>query len=200
MAQTLYSSKGIINPIIKGDQLTAYDFEIVRLSAGDNNSKPGDLLSYDGQVTAGTPVTHRDVTIAAPVTADAQVALKGQGWCGILIEPVLIPDPVSGVAWDPSVGLIDGTLVRMLKRGARATVALIAVDTTAHDHLPGDGMGVAAAGEVKPIINTFTNTTPTGPENAAALIMSTLEYVGKIDQVSEDISNPEVVFINLSGY
>lgn len=200
MAETLYSTKGIWNPIIKGDNLKDDDFEEVRLSVGDNNAVVGDFVTYKAQVTAATPATHRDVTYAAAIGADAQVANQGVGWCGQIIEPVIVPDPVSGTAWDPSVSLIDGTLVRILKKGARATTACIAVDTAAHDHLPGEYMCTATDGAVKPMVNTFTDTTPTTPELAVMLIQLTMELIGRMAAVSEDISNESVVFIDWSGY
>lgn len=201
MAETIYGTKGIWNPIIRGDNLTGDDFEEVRLQAG---AIVGDFVTYDGQITAETPATHRDVKLAVTVGADAQVTNQLQGWCGQIIEPVITPDPVSGVAWDPSVALISGTLVRILKKGARATTAAVAVDTAAHDHLVGEYICIATAGAVKPVINTYTDTidanTPTGPENAANLISLTSELVGRMSDVSEDISAESVVFIDWSGY
>lgn len=200
VAETIYGTKGILNPIIKGDNLKDDDFEIVRLAVGGDTAIIGDFVSYKGKVTAATPTTHRDVNLAAAVAADDQVTFEGVGWCGQIIEPVLVPDPVSGTAWDPSVALLDGTLVKILKRGARAVTAAIAVDTASHDHLPGEAMCTATSGAVKPVVNTYTDTTPTSPELAIILIQSTLEHVGRIDAVAEDNSEEVVVFIEWSGY
>lgn len=200
MAETLYGTKGLWNPIIKDKGITDDDYEEVRLSIGGNTAVVGDFVTYKGQVTAATPATHRDVAFAAAVSSDDQVANQAVGWAGQIIEPVITPDPVAGVAWDPSVALIDGTLVKILKKGARATTACIAVDTGAHDHLPGELMCIATDGAVKPMINTYTDTTPTGPQNALHIIQSTIEVVGMMAMVSEDISNESVVFIDWSGY
>ncbi len=197
MAETLYGTKGMWTPLIKDKGINDDDYEIVRLQA---NATVGDFVTYDGQVTAATPATHRDVKIALAVSADDQVTLKAQGWCGQIMEPVQTPNAVSGVAWDPSVDLLSGTLVRILKKGARATTAAVAIDQAAHDYLPGELMSIAAAGEVRSAINAYTNTTPTGPENAASIIQSTIEVVGRLAEVSEDISNALVVFIDWSGY
>ena len=200
MAETLYASKGISWPIIKGDNIKQDDYEVVRLSVGANTAIIGDLVTYKAQVTAATPATHRDVTLAAAVSPDDQVANQGVGWCGQIVEAVIVPEPVSGVAWTPAVALIDGTLVKILKRGAHATTAMIAVDTAGHDHLPGEHMCLATDGIVKPMVNTYTDTTPTTPELAVMLLQLTMEHVGRIDMVSEDISAESVVFVEWGGY
>lgn len=199
MAETIYGTKGLWNPIIKNNGLTDDDFEIVRTSTGSGNIVVGDFVTYKGEITAATPATHRDVTLAAAVAADDQVANQGVGWCGQVIEPVLTPNPVAGVAWDPSVALLDGTLIRILKKGARATTAAIAIDTGGHDHLIGEWMCTATNGAVKPMINTFTDTTPTTPELAVMMIQLTMECIGRMAEVSEDISQESVVFIDWSG-
>jgi len=200
MAETIYATKGLLTPLVKGLNLSDDDYEIVRLAVGGNTAIVGDFVSYKGKVTAATPTTHRDVNLAAAVAADDQTANQGVGWCGQIMEPVLVPDPVSGVAWDPSVALIDGTLVKILKRGARAVTAAVAIDTAGHDHLPGEFMCTASAGAVKPMINTITDTTPTTPELAIMLIQLTMECIGRMDAVAEDISQEVVVFIEWSGY
>jgi hypothetical protein len=197
VAETIYGTKGMWTPLIKDKGINDDDYEIVRLKAG---AVVGDFVTYDGQVTAATPATHRDVKLALAVNADTQVANMAQGWCGQIMEPVLTPDPVAGVAWSPSVALAVDTLVRILKKGARATTACIADDTGGHDHIIGELMSLGAAGHVKPMINTYTDTTPTGPQNAAVIIASTIEVVGRLAEVSEDISNESVVFIDWSGY
>ena len=204
MAETLYGTKGIWNPLVKDKGITDDDYEVVRLATQGtpNSAVVGDFVAYDvfDELVAATPTTHRDVILAAAISADNQVTNQAIGWCGQIMEPVFTPNAVSGVAWDPSVALLDGTLVRILKKGARATTAAVAVDTAAHDHLPGEGMCIATVGATKPVLNTYTNTTPTGPENALNIIQATMEYIGRLAEVSEDISNESVVFIDWSGY
>lgn len=149
-------------------------------------------MTYIGQITAGTPATHRDVTLAVAISADDQVATTPNGWCGQIIEPVKKPDPVSGVEWSPTVALLDGTIVRMLKRGARCKTAMIMTDQSL-DVLPGVSISVGTvAGEVKQSANTYTNTTPTGPENAAVNLDMGLQHVGYADSVAEDVPGSDI--------
>ncbi len=192
--QTLYG-QGLSNPIIKDNGITDDDYEIVRLT---ENAIVGDLVKYS--ITAATPTTHRDVAIAAAVTADNQVANQLQGWAGQIIEPVLVPNPVSGVSWNASIALLSGTLVRILKRGARATTAMIAVDTAGHDHLIGQFMCLATAGVCKPVINTYADTTPLTPELAAIQIQMTSELIGRMSETSIDNNDESVVFIDWGIY
>jgi len=195
--ETLWGTHKLWTPILNGLNLTEDDFEEVRLSIGGNTALVGDLVTYIGQVTAATPTTHRDVKLAVAVSSDDQTAADPNGWCGQIIEPVIKPDPISGVEWVPSTALIDGTMVRILKRGARATTAMIYTDAS-DDVLPGNSLSVSATGgEIRKSVNAYTDTTPTVNELANALISQGLEHVGYADGVAEDSAgNAILVAVN----
>lgn len=206
MAESLYGTHKMWNPIIKDKGLTEDDFEEVRLAtqATPNSAIVGDLVVYDvaDELDPTDPITHKDVILAATISADAQVPNHAIGWSGQIIEPMIVPDPVAGVAWSPSVALLDGTMVKMLKKGANATTAMVIVDESIDVHT-GEGLCIATVGAIKSMINTLTDTTPTVAELALILIQSTLEYVGRAAEISEDAIHPGqegVVFVDWSGY
>jgi hypothetical protein len=185
---------GLMDPIIKGrENLTDADFEIVRLSIGTDTALVGDFVTYRGQITAGTPATHRDVNLASLVNADTQATNAPWGWCGQIIEPWPIPNPVSGVTWDPDTALIDGTFVKILKRGTKNVVTKCILTDQSLDVLTGYFICISGtAGEVAVATNTFTDTTPTTPELAVIALEMNHYLVGMADSVAEDVAGAQI--------
>jgi hypothetical protein len=186
-----------MDPIVKGHEvLTPAHYEEVRLSIGGDTALVGDLLVYDsiaaGSVGATTPATHRDVRLAVAINADTQAAGEFLGWHGQLIAPSRIPAPVAGVDWNSDVALVDGQQVVMLKRGAFGLVTKMIYTDASDNVITGVGLSLSAtAGEVRKTVNAFTNGTPTGAENAAALLSHVMEFVGHADAVAEDVAGQQ---------
>lgn len=191
-AENLWGTFDMTDPIVKGHEvLTPAHYEEVRLSVGGDTAIVSDLLVYDslaaGSVGATTPATHKDVKLAAAINADTQADKEFLGWHGQLIKPVRIPAPVAGVDWNADTALIDGQMVKMLKRGAFGLVTKMQFTDVSEDVITGVGLSVSAtAGEVKKTVNVFTDTTPTTPELAIALLEHVMEFVGHADAVMED--------------
>ena len=112
--EALYSGKGWLSPIRGGSEhIRDSDYEIVTLSVGSNIAKVGFAVTSTGEV---------DPAVDLMAGAGANDTFRG-----IIIEPVIRPLPVAGVAWNPDVALIDGTEVRILKRtGGRVLMGFLA--------------------------------------------------------------------------
>lgn len=193
MAQTLWATYDLTDPIVKGRENISPDaYEEVRLSIGGNTALVGDLIVYDsiaaGSVGATTPATHRDVMLAGHLDPDAHAAEEFLGWHGQIIRPAEIPQPTqANVDWTPDTALIDGTQIIMLKRGTPNVVTKMIFTDDSKDVLTGIGVSLSAtAGEIMKTYNTFTNTTPTVQELADVLVAQVQEFVGFADAVSED--------------
>lgn len=165
-------------------------FEIVRLAVGSDTAVAGDFVTYKGKVTAATPGTHRDVTLASAVAFGSQTTADPNGWCGQILEPQIIPSEsyVNG-----TTALIDGTLVRILKRGAGNGVTTRAIYTDASDNvLPGNMLSLSSTGgELRKTVNAFT--VPTVAENANAMLSHMLERIGYADAVAEDVAGSKII-------
>lgn len=198
MSDTLWATYKLEDPIVGGhDALTPAHFEEVRLSVGGDTAVVGDFVTYRGQITAATPATHKDVALAVYVDADTQAVNVPQFWCGQIIRPVRLPDPVAGVDWNPDTALTDGQLVIILKKGSTHVITKCIMSDLSLDVLTGYLMCIGAtAGELRILTNGYTNTTPTGPENAVNILE--LHYlVGMANSVSEDIAG-EAIAVDVS--
>ena len=192
---TLWGVFKLEDPILKGhENLSPANFETVLLGVGGDTAIVMDFVTYRGKVVAATPATHRLVALAAYVNADTQATNVPQFWCGQIIRPTRIPDPVAGVDWNPDTALTDTQEVVILKKGSSGVVTMCHILDQSLDILTGYIMFVSAtAGKLDILTNTYTNTTPTGPENAVNILEGVHYRVGMADSVVEDNANENVM-------
>lgn len=186
---TLWGVFKLEDPILKGhENLSPAAFETVLLAVGGDTAIVMDFVTYRGKITAATPATHRSVNLATYVDADTQATNVPNFWAGQIIRPTRIPDPIAGVDWNPDTALIDAQEVVILKKGAGAGVVTMChfIDSSI-DLLTGYTCAIGTtAGKLKVLTNTYTNTTPTGPENALNILEGVMYRVGDVDSVVED--------------
>lgn len=192
---TLWGVFKLEEPILKGQEnLSPANFETVLLAVGGDTAIVMDFVTYRGKITAATPTTHRSVNLASYVDADTQATNVPQFWCGQIIRPTRIPSPVADVDWNPDTPLIDAQEVVILKKGSSGVVTMCHILDQSLDILTGYIMFVSAtAGKLDILTNTYTNTTPTGPENAVNILEGVHYRVGMADSVVEDNAGENVM-------
>ncbi len=190
---TLWATYKLEDPIVGGQEaLTPACFAEVMLAIGGNTALVGDFVTHRGKVAAATATTHQMVDLATFVGGDAQAANVPQYWIGQIIRPVRIPSPVADVDWNPDTALVDSQQVVILVRGSKNVITKCIMSDLSLDVLTGYLMCIGAtAGEIRILTNTWTDTTPTAPQNVVA-ILEIMYLVGVAVAVSEDIAAKQI--------
>lgn len=182
--ENIKSDKGHFGIIRNGYLPLESETEIVRLSVGSNIAKVGHIMTYKGEVTAGTHTTHRDVTHAASGNAAGNTAFKFAG-------VILSPEPIPSETYTIDDVLTDGTFVKILKpTGGKAVLSMFYTDNS-DDVLPGQMLSLDTAGKLKKTAFTFT-ATPTVTELETALSSYT-ELVGISASAVEDVGGSDII-------
>ena len=190
---TLWATYDLEDPIVGGHEaLSPACYATVKLGIGGNTALVGDFVTHRGKVAAATPATHQLVALAVFVDADTQAANVPQFWIGQIIRPTRVPSPVADVDWNPDTALVDGQEVIIMVRGTKNVITKCIMSDLSLDVLTGYLMCIGAtAGELRIMTNTWTDTTPTAPQNAV-VILEMLYLVGVAVAVSEDIAAKQI--------
>lgn len=173
-----------LSVILNGEESNFAEYtEIVELSAGNDNTVAGMVVTYEGEVTAGTPGTHNHVKPADKHNAENNEAMA---IAGIILRPHPLPEN-----YDINDTIDDGEKVLILKpTGGKAVVEAIYADAS-DDVLPGQMLSLSStAGLLEKTTFTFS-ATPTVDELEDAL-GALSEKVGVADAVAEDVAGTDI--------
>lgn len=173
-----------LSVILNGDPSDFAEYiEEVELNAGNDNTVAGMIVTYTGEVTAGTPGTHNHVT---PATAHNAANNEAFGIAGIVLCPHPLPEN-----YDINDTIDDGSKILIMKpTGGKAVVEAIYADGD-DDVLPGQMLSLSStAGLLEKTTFTFSST-PTVQELEAAL-GALSEKVGIADAVAEDVAGTDL--------
>lgn len=159
--------------------------EEVELNVGGNTAYAGMILTYNGEVTAGTPGTHNHVDLA---TTNEGGIYDPFAFAGILLRPKVRPE---NYGLDDAI--TDATMVRMLKpTGGKAIIRAYYADNS-DNVLPGQPLVLATGGKLKKMINSYAiYTTPVVAELRNAILQLS-ELVGVADAVAEDEGGTDII-------
>ena len=151
------------------------------LSVGGNTAKATDWVTRYGEVTAGTPGTHKDYDLAV-YSDDASFSPEGM---------ILRPDPLPD-GWKPDDALTDGTKFIGIRKGCGAIVKTRYADNS-DNVLPNQLLSISTtAGRLAKVDVVPATTTMTNAEIIAAFKHLT-SAVLLVTAVAEDVEGTDII-------